>query len=66
MGSQDLWGNWGWGGSKCYNDTKTSWGGCWGGSSTNFWEQEPGKYSPCPAGSYKQYPGEACCKCAPT
>ena len=59
-------GKWGWGGSQCWGGDMDSnpWGQCWGGPSTNFWEQSPGTYSPCPAGSYKPYPGEACCQCA--
>jgi len=58
-------GKWGWGGSSCWGGdmSSNSWGQCWGGSSVNFWEQKPGTYSPCPAGSYKPYPGEACCQC---
>ena len=65
MGS-NTGGKWGWGSTQCWGGdmNSNSWGQCWGGSSVNFWEQKPGSYSPCPAGSYKPYPGEACCQCA--
>jgi hypothetical protein len=41
MGSQDQWGNWGWGSQKCWGASISSnpWNECWGSQDGGTWDK---------------------------
>ncbi len=54
-------GDWVWGTDRCWGGGAAGWGASWGGPGSNQNAWSGGSYRPCAPGTYKPWPGEACC-----
>ena len=60
-GTLDEVGGWVWGTDECWGGGSAAWGSVWGGASGDQNTWSGGAYRPCAPGTFKPWPGEACC-----